>query len=396
MDLARREHVRFMGTTVSQAVRRTLVHRERCEFTGGRDDPGEGGGSRIFAGPAGALSPPEPRWPVDQAEIEERLRTFIDWAGGDITLHHRAMSAGRVVVSGSSPARRWHRTVFSLTGHAVAGGGRELPLGFSGRGAGLEVLSSQSAATAIARARSALAAAEGPVPGNPAVVLSPQPAAVLVHEAVGHYAEAVHVGDPAVHRLFTRVASEVLSVHDQQDRPDEPVRPAQQCDDEGVLSLGPTHVVDHGVLVAQLHSRSTARAAACASTGNARAAQVWDTPIPRMWSIACAPGSSREEALVEELHSGIYIHRLAHGYRQGTVVAADVVLAEHVSRGRRTGRYFTGGQVLDRADILTRVAEVANRVERNANGMCGKDGQLLFDVMTSAPAMRLSSLRLTA
>jgi TldD protein len=37
---------------------------------------------------------------------------------------------------------------------------------------------------------------------------------------------------------------------------------------------------------------------------------------------------------------------------------------------------------------------VADRVERNANAMCGKDGQLLFDVATAAPAMRLNSLRL--
>jgi len=393
MDLARREHVRLIGTTVSQSGHRTTVHRERCEFTGGRDDLGEDGGSRIFAGTADAVSPPEPPWPADQAEIEERLRDFIAWAGGDMTLHHRVVSVGRAVARGSSPARTWTRTVFSLTGHALAAGGRELPLGFSGHGAGLEVLADQSAATAIARTRSTLSTAEGPAPGNSAAVLGPQPAAILVHEAVGHFAEAVHVGDPAMHRLFTRVASADISVHDQ---PDEPAGAGHQCDDEGVLSLGPTQVVDHGVLVAQLHSRSTARAAACASTGNARAAQVWDTPIPRMWSIACAPGSSREEALVEELHSGVYIHRLAHGYRQGTVVAADVVLAEHIDRGRRTGRYFTGGQVVGGADILTRVVEVADRVERNANGMCGKDGQLLFDVMTSAPAMRLSSLRLTA
>jgi predicted Zn-dependent protease len=153
-------------------------------------------------------------------------------------------------------------------------------------------------------------------------------------------------------------------------------------------------VVRQGVLVAQLHSHATARAAACAPTGNARAAQVWDPPIPRMWTVACAAGGRSEEALVEELGSGVYIHRLAHGYRQGTMVAADVVLGERVDRGRRTGRYFTGGQVAGRIDLLTRLVEVADRVERNANAMCGKDGQLLFDVATAAPAMRLSSLRL--
>jgi predicted Zn-dependent protease len=201
----------------------------------------------------------------------------------------------------------------------------------------------------------------------------------------------MHVGAPAVHRLFTRVAAECLSV---QDEPDSEVGDGQRYDDEGVLSLGPTQVVRQGVLVGQLHSRATARAAACAPTGNARAAQVWDPPIPRMWTVVCAAGSRSEAALIEDLGSGVYIHRLAHGYRQGTTVAADVVLGEHVGHGRRTGRYFTGGQVVGRIDLLTQLVEVADRVESNTNAMCGKDGQLMFDVATAAPAMRLSSLPL--
>jgi predicted Zn-dependent protease len=222
-------------------------------------------------------------------------------------------------------------------------------------------------------------------------VLSPQAAAVLVHEAVGHYAEAMHVGAPAVHRLFTRIAADCLSA---QDCPD--LGAGFAGDDEGVLSLGPTEIIRHGVLVAQLHSRATARASATAPTGNARAAQVWDVPIPRMSNLVCAAGGRPEDVLIGEVGAGVYVHRLADGFRHGTRVSARVVLGEHLAHGRRTGRYFTGSQVDGRLDLLTRLVEVGDRVERCANAMCGKDGQLLFDVGTVAPAMRLSALPLTS
>ncbi|NUT50855.1 MAG: hypothetical protein HOV94_26635, partial [Saccharothrix sp.] len=218
-----------------------------------------------------------------------------------------------------------------------------------------------------------------------AAVLRPQAAAVLVHEAVGHYAEAMHVGAPAVHRLHTRIAAEPVSVTDDD---------VHRHDDEGVYRLGPTEVVRCGVLVGQLHTRSTARAAATAPTGNARAAQVWDPPIPRMSTLVCAPGRQPEEALVHDLGSGVYLHRLADGHRHGTRVRARVVLGEHVARGRRTGRYFTGGHVDGRLDLLTGVVDLGDRAERSLNAMCGKDGQLLFDVGTVAPAIRLSALDL--
>ena len=385
MELRRREHARSVRVSVDLGGQPSTRY-ERCEFTGGRDDLDDRG-SRLFGGGSDDdLAAPEPPWPVDHAEIEELLRRFAERVGGEVSLHHQVVATGRSVSTGGGPAQRRVRTVFALTGHTVTAAGRMLPIGVSGRGDSRDVLADGALAEALAHTRTLLATATGPLHDGPAAVLSPQAAAILVHEAVGHYAEATHVGAPAVHRLSTRIADERLSV---QDGP-----PDQHHDDEGVVSIGPTEVLRHGVLVAQLHSRATARATASAPTGNARAAQVWDPPIPRMTTLVCAAGDTPPEALVEELGDGVYIHRLADGYRQGTSVAAQVVLGEHVERGRRTGRYFTGGQVDDRPDLFTRLVAVGDRVEVNPNAMCGKDGQLLFDVVTAAPAMRLSALRL--
>jgi TldD protein len=386
MELRRREHARLVGMVVSRRGQ-VSVRRERCEFTGGRDDLAEGRESRLFGGEESNFSAPEPTWPVDEHEIEARLLDFTTRIGDDVVLQHRVVATGRSVIADGGPVRERVRTVFALTGTAVAGNGRTLPIGVSGRGNGLDVLEDHLLAETIARTRTVLAAATGPVRGRPPAILSPQAAAVLVHEAVGHYAEAMHVGAPAVHRLFTRIASECLSVVDG-DKGD------RHHDDEGVLSLGPTQIVRRGVLVAQLHSRATARAAATAPTGNARAALVWDSPIPRVSNLVCTTGKRSEEALIRTLGSGVYIHRLADGYRQKTRVSAHIVLGEHIERGRRTGRYFTGSQVDGRLDLLTALVELGDRAERSPNAMCGKDSQLLFDVVTVAPAMRLSALSL--
>jgi TldD protein len=338
--LRRREHARAVGVTVRRGAR-PATWSERCEFTGGRDDLGRGRTTRVFGGVADDLRAPQPPWPADEREVEEKLLRFAGWIGDAVTLHHRTVASGRLVAAGDQAVSAHVGSVFALTGEARAGDGRALPIGFSGPGSGRAVLEEPALAEAVAWARATLATADGPVTGRLPAVLSPQAAAVVVHEAVGHYAEAPHVGAPAVHRLFTRIASECLSVVDGAPTDESGRHPHH--DDEGVLRLGSIEIVARGVLVAQLHSRATARAAAAPPTGNARAALVWDPPIPRMSNVVCCAGERPAAALVEDLASGVYIHRLADGYRQGARVSARVVLGEHVSRGRRTGRYFTGG-----------------------------------------------------
>ncbi|MFL6142821.1 MAG: metallopeptidase TldD-related protein [Labedaea sp.] len=142
------------------------------------------------------------------------------------------MAAGRCVVAGSGSSGKRMGTVFALSGGAATHNGQTLPIGFSGSGTGVDVLGNRALAETIAWIRGALATAGPPVHWRFPAVLSPQAAAVLVHEAVGHFAEAMHVGAPAMHRLFTRIAGACLSVVD------EPNSGDHDFDDEGVLRLG--------------------------------------------------------------------------------------------------------------------------------------------------------------
>ncbi|HLI38692.1 MAG TPA: hypothetical protein VKV80_15325 [Streptosporangiaceae bacterium] len=58
------------------------IRHERCEFTGGRDDLGDGQACQLFGGTDGDVTAPEPAWAVDRTEVEERLRDFTGWIGG--------------------------------------------------------------------------------------------------------------------------------------------------------------------------------------------------------------------------------------------------------------------------------------------------------------------------
>jgi TldD protein len=90
---------------------------------------------------------------------------------------------------------------------------------------------------------------------------------------------------------------------------------------------------------------------------------------------------------------GLYLHSLAYGYGFGFSLQAQVRLAEEVRGGRRTGRYFSGGVLDEDRVVLTRAAELGDVAVWCRNAMCGKEGQILYDVGTCAPAIRLETLR---
>ena len=97
--------------------------------------------------------------------------------------------------------------------------------------------------------------------------------------------------------------------------------------------------------------------------------------------------------MLDRMGDGLYVHSLAYGYGFGFRLAAQVRLAEEVRLGRRTGHYFSGGVIDEDRRVLTRAVELGDAAAYNRNSMCGKEGQLLYDVGTCAPAIRLTALR---
>jgi predicted Zn-dependent protease len=232
-----------------------------------------------------------------------------------------------------------------------------------------------------------------PLPGGtlPAV-LAPPAAAVLVHEAIGHFAEAAPEGRVDLrHRLDFRIAHESFELRD--DPLEEEGAAHYAMDDDGVPARGATELVRDGRMVQLLHSAASARAMGVPPTSNGRAASVWNSAIPRMSNLLCDPGEASEEDLLDRMGDGLYLHSLAYGYGFGFRLEAQVRLAEEVKGGRRTGRYWSGGIIDEDRVVLTRAAGLGNVSVYNRNAMCGKDGQLLYDVGTRAPAIWMTALR---
>lgn len=367
------------------------------EFSGGRRVSPRGAVT-VFSGlPTGAADPEldDVEAFAETDEIRTALETLISRWQGEVQLQYMARRAVRSVCRGGRTAHPSAGTAWALAGNVVTPAGRVVPVGWSGQGTGLKELNDEERAERFAWMLAAIDRAE-PVPSGPvAAVLAPPAAAVLIHEAIGHFAEAAPEGRVDVrHRLNVRIASEIFHL---QDHPMAEGGAAHYAvDDDGVPSLGPVEIVHAGCTTALLHSAKSAAAIGEASTANGRSASIWDPPLPRMSNLICRPGEDSEERLLEDLGDGVYVHSLSHGTAFANRLGAHVRLAEKVVRGRRTGAYLAGGVVDETRGALLRAAALGDVSLFNENGMCGKDGQVLYDVGTRAPAIRMESLRLRA
>lgn len=389
------ERSRLLYVTVdsSQPAAATL---RTCEFEGGRV-AGEDGSSFVFSGPPPAdweLRLPEPARPAEAAPAQRAVQQLVETWNGRSRLQLLAKSSVRRSLGEGLAGRLAESQVWALLGTAVTPNGRIVPVGLSGCGCGLDDLEREREGGGIARMLDCINRSEPLPPGPTPAVLAPPAAAVLIHEAIGHFAEAAPEGRVNLsHRLGFRVATEAFNLRDDPTAAGGSAR--YEVDDDGVPIRGATEVVRDGCMVQLLHSASSARAMGVPPTGNGRAASVWNPSLPRMSNLICDEGTASEEEMLGRMGDGLYLHSLAYGYGFGFRVEAQVRLAEEVRGGRRTGRYFSGGIIDEDRVVLTRAAELGDMAVFNRNAMCGKEGQILYDVGTRAPALRLTALRLS-
>ncbi len=334
---------------------------------------------------------PPPVLEEELPPLRRDLQNLCRSCDGGIQLHYSALVSHRITTGLGLEQPRRSFSAWAVTGwlcppsHANA-----FPIGWSGRGEGASWIKNR-ATLELDLLNSSLERAEALQSDSVPAVLSPYAAAVILHEAIGHRAEA---GRSSRNATGLVVASECISVVDDPLAQDGPA--SYEFDDENIRSLGPTTVVLEGKLVGQLHSPKTATLAGTLPTPNARAASCWDVPIPRMSNLICVPGTVPEEEMLERLWKGLYIHRLANGINNGRVIHADIILAERIQSGKRTGRFVTAGRIRDEINLLRRAVELGNNPEFNSNAMCGRENQLLFNVGVRSPSIRLSELAVVA
>jgi TldD protein len=225
--------------------------------------------------------------------------------------------------------------------------------------------------------------------GQHRVVMSPELAGILAHEAMGHPCEADSVlgGAITADLLGKPVASELVSMADlaHHFEGQELMCPVY-ADDEGTPARDVV-MIDRGVLRGFMHSRETAARMGQAATGNARAYAPDDEPLIRMRNTAILPGTSTMEQMIEGVEDGYLLLKTGNGQADATTEFMFGVDLGYEIRGGKIGRAVRDTTVSGSAlKVLQSVDAVGREMEWSCNGYCGKKQPMVVSV--GGPALR--------
>lgn len=236
--------------------------------------------------------------------------------------------------------------------------------------------------------------AEPVVPGEYAVLLSPEAAGVFTHESFGHKSESdFMVGDETMRQewaLGKRIGRELLTIIDDSTELGNGYTP---FDDEGTKGKK-TEIISQGLLTGRLHSAGTAAALGEGVTGNARAVNFEFEPIVRMTTTYIAQGDRPLKDIIAEMDEGIFVDTLKHGSGMSTFTLAPA-RAYKIEQGRITtpvkisvitGNVFT---TLEEVDAVSQEFELLSFV----GGGCGKMEQYPLPVGFGGPYTRVRKLK---
>jgi TldD protein len=234
-------------------------------------------------------------------------------------------------------------------------------------------VSAKAAETAI----SLLSAKRAPS-GKLPVIFHPRTASLLIHEALGHNAEADLVlgGESILEgKLGQKIASDSVTVID-----DGTIKGAwgsYKYDSEGTPSQRRV-IIENGVLKGYMHSLETAVKFGVPPNGSARAQDYNYRPVVRMSNTFVAPGDSSLEQLIKGIDLGILVKGGQWGYvfcekgqytchvGEGWIIR-NGELAEHIRDVSMSGMIL---------ETLMDVDGVSKEFEMDkGGGTCGKSGQ---------------------
>ncbi len=274
-------------------------------------------------------------------------------------------------------------SVRALVWHAITaqcGSVRQQARELRARQCGFELIEStpaeELAGKAARRAVSLLRAKPAPA-GKFPVVFHPSITGLLVHEAIGHNAEAdlVLSGQSILSgRLGTKVAADCVTIVDDATIPGE--WGTYHYDSEG--SAGQRRVlVENGVLVGYLHSLQTAAKMGLPANGSARADGFMHRPIVRMSNTVVQPGEAALADLIADIDLGILLQGGEWGYvwcekGQYTCHAGEGVMIRNGRLAEQVRDVSVSGMTLE---TLANVLGVSRDFELGMPGNCAKDGQ---------------------
>lgn len=225
--------------------------------------------------------------------------------------------------------------------------------------------------------------------GLQTVVLAPDLAGMLAHEAMGHPCEADSVLSGAITADLQgkRVASELISMVDlaHHYNGEETLCPVY-VDDEGTPAED-VLMIDRGVLRQFMHSRETAARMGLPPSGSARAYGPDDEPLVRMRNTAILPGSSTLDELVAGVEDGYLLLDTSNGQADATTEFMFGVNLAYEIRGGKLGSAVRDTTLSGSAlKVLQSVDGVGNDMKWSCGGYCGKKQPMVVSV--GGPSLR--------
>ncbi len=213
------------------------------------------------------------------------------------------------------------------------------------------------------------------VAGMHDVILHPDMAGILAHEAIGHTCEADLVlgGSVAGDNVGKQVASEKITLVDAMDRGfDGNASIAIHVDDEGTPCRDVT-IIENGVLKGFLHNKETARIMGAEPTGNARAYAFSDEPLVRMRNTNIVPGTDKLADMIAAVDDGYYLISRMNGQADNTSEFMFGVGFGYEIKQGKLGRAIRDTTISGIAfDMLKTVTHVSEDMTWSVGGMCGK------------------------
>jgi len=211
-----------------------------------------------------------------------------------------------------------------------------------------------------------------PKGGFSTCVLDNKIVGLLVHEALGHTAEADFVlsGSILAGKIGEQVASEYVTIVDSPE-------PAgangwMRYDDEGVKAR-PVKIVEKGVLKGFMHSRESAAIFGVEPTGNARAQSYSHVPLIRMRNTYMEAGDWDPEEIIRETREGFYLKGSLGGQADSNgEFTFSVQEAWRIDKGELV-EPFRGVAISGSAvEVLKSVDAVGKDLKIISPGNCGK------------------------
>jgi len=325
-------------------------------------------------------------WCRKQFPDLKAIRLFIDEE------HHRK----HIVTSeGSDAVSSIQRSVFMITLTAENDRGQPVEVNeyFSGKGnlgdIDWSLASIQPKIAALHEHLQAKRHAVAVRGGMHTVVMAPQLAGILAHEAMGHPCEAdlVLAGGVTADLVGQRVASDLITMvdfaHTYQGA--ETVVPVY-CDDEGTPARD-AMLIRNGILTEFMNTRETAARLDRETTGNARAYAPGDEPLVRMRNTAILPGKDKLDEMIAGIEDGYLLLRTGNGQADSTTEFMFAIRLGYEVKNGRIGRAIRDTTISGSAiKVLKTVDAVSDDMHWAAGGYCGKKQVMV--VSMGGPAIR--------